>query len=107
MRLADTSDEQIDAWASELMRDMAIRRGVRRVIGDFRTAARLSETDFERVFASGGGTPATIGRSAEGELMLPAVQLYALVPGLRSQVPEARDRLVDYLVANFHDFVYA
>lgn len=106
-RLAETSDEQIDAWASELMRDMAIRRGVRRVIGDFRAATQLSESDFERVFASGGGVPATVGRSADGELMVPAITLYTLVPGLRSQVPDARRRLIDYLVANFHDFVYA
>ena len=34
-RLADQSDEQIDAWAAELMRDVAIRRGVVRVIEDF------------------------------------------------------------------------
>ena len=39
-RLADQSDEQIDAWAAELMRDVAIRRGVVRVIEDFRRAAQ-------------------------------------------------------------------
>ena len=38
-RLAQQSDEQIDAWASELMRDVAIRRGVIRVIEDFRRTA--------------------------------------------------------------------
>jgi hypothetical protein len=106
-RLADQPDEQLDAWAQELMRDMAIRRGVLRVIADFRTAAELSEADFERVFASGGGPPAVIGRDAEGRLMVPAVTLYALVPGLRSQVADARQRLIEYLVENFHDFVYA
>jgi hypothetical protein len=39
--------------------------------------------------------------------MVPAVTLYALVPGLRSQVADARGRLIEYLVENFHDFVYA
>ena len=29
-RLADQPDPQIDSWASELMRDVAIRRGVAR-----------------------------------------------------------------------------
>ena len=40
-RLADQSDEQIDAWAAELMRDVVIRRGVGRVIDDFRSSADL------------------------------------------------------------------
>jgi hypothetical protein len=105
-RLAEQGDEQVDAWAQELLRDMAIRRGVRQVIADFRRATRLSETDIERVFASGDGPPAALGRDAEGHLMVPAITLYALVPGLRSQVPDARDRLIEYLVENFHDFVY-
>jgi hypothetical protein len=105
-RLGEQSDDQIDAWAAELMRDVAIRRGVRRVIADFRTAARLDERGFERVFASGGGPPAVIGRNAEGDLMVPAITLFALVPGIRAQVPDARDRLIEYLVANFEEIVY-
>jgi hypothetical protein len=105
-RLGEQSDDQIDAWAAELMRDVAIRRGVRRVIKDFRTAARLDERGFERVFASGGGPPAVIGRNAEGELMVPAITLFALVPGIRAQVPDGRDRLVEYLVENFEEIVY-
>jgi hypothetical protein len=105
-RLGEQSDEQIDAWAAELMRDVAIRRGVRRVITDFRHAAGLDERAFERVFASGGGPPAVIGRNAEGELMVPAITLFALVPGIRAQVPDGRDRLVAYLVENFEEIVY-
>ena len=31
-RLAARSDDQNDAWAAELMRDITIRRGVRRVV---------------------------------------------------------------------------
>jgi hypothetical protein len=105
-RLAEQSDDQLDAWASELMRDVAIRRGVRKVVADFRRAAGLDESGFERVFASGGGPPASIGRDREGNLMVPAITLFALVPGIRSQVPDGRDRLIEYLVGNFGELVY-
>jgi hypothetical protein len=106
-RLADQSDEQIDAWASELMRDVAIRRGVVKVVDDFRRTSGLDERGFERVFASGGGPPAVIGRDAQGRLMVPAITLFALVPGLHAQLPDARDRLIAYLLANFDEIVYA
>lgn len=105
-RLAEQSDDQIDAWASELMRDVAIRRGVVKVVADFRKAAGLDERSFERVFASGGGPPAVVGRDRDGQLIVPAITLYALVPGIRSQVADGRDRLVEYLVANFGELVY-
>lgn len=106
VRLAEQSDAQIDSWASEMMRDVAIRRGVARVVEDFCAAAKLTEQEFERVFSSGGGPPATVGHDATGRLMVPAVALWALVPGIRSQVPDGRERLIEYLVANFHELVY-
>ena len=105
-RLADQADAQIDGWAQELMRDVAIRRGVVRVVADFQHAAKLTDKEFERVFASGGGPPATLGRDAQGRLMVPAVALWALVPGIRSRVADARQRLIEYLVANFNELVY-
>jgi hypothetical protein len=105
-RLADQSDDQIDAWASELMRDVVIRRGIVKVVEDFRRAAQLDESGFERVFASGGGPPAVIGRDRDGRLVVPTITLYALVPGIRSQVADGRDRLIEYLVANFGELVY-
>lgn len=105
-RLAEQSDEQIDAWAAELMRDVAIRRGVLKVVTDFRRAASLDESGFERVFAAGGGPPASVGRDGDGRLMVPAITLFALVPGIRSQVADGRDRLIEYLVANFGELVY-
>lgn len=105
-RLAEQTDAQIDTWAAEMMRDVAIRRGVVRVVEDFRRSARLSEQEFERVFASGGGPPVTIGKDAQGRLVVPAVALWALVPGIRAQVPDGRERLVEYLVACFHELVY-
>ena len=105
-RLIEQNDEQIDAWAAELMRDVAIRRGVIRVVEDFRGAAGLGEPEFERVFASGGGPPAVVGRDREGRLMVPAITLFALVPGIRSQMADGRDRLIEYLVKNFDELVY-
>jgi hypothetical protein len=105
-RLAGQDDEQIDAWVSELMRDVVIRRGIPKVVEDFRRAARLDERAFERVFASGGGPPAVIGRDANGRLVVPTITLYVLVPGIRAQVPDARDRLIEYLVENFDEIVY-
>jgi hypothetical protein len=105
-RLAEQPDAQIDSWASELMRDIAIRRGVVRAVGDFRRAAGLDEREFERVFASGGGPPDVVGRDAKGQLIVPAITLWALVPGIRAQVRDGRERLIAYLVANFDELVY-
>lgn len=105
-RLAEQSDEQIDSWAGEMMRDVAIRRGVVRVVKDFRAAAKLDEAGFERTFASGGGAPATLGRDRDGNIVVPAIELWCLVPGIRSQVTDGRERLIEYLVANFEELVY-
>jgi len=105
-RLAEQSDEQIDAWVSELMRDLVKRRGIVKVVADFRRSAKLSEPEFERVFASGGGPPAALGRDRGGNLVVPAVALFALVPGLRARVADSRSRLIDYLVSNFGELVY-
>jgi hypothetical protein len=105
-RLGEQPDEQIDAWAQELLRDVAKRRGIVRVVDDFRQAVRLDEREFEHVFASGGGAPATAGRDAAGRLLVPTISLHALVTGLRARASDARARLIDYLVANFDELVY-
>jgi hypothetical protein len=105
-RLDGQEDAQIDAWVAELMRDVVIRRGIVKVVDDFRRATRLSEPEFERVFASGGGAPAAVGHDAQGRLIVPTITLWALVPGLRAQVADARQRLIEYLVANFNELVY-
>ncbi len=105
-RLQEQPDVQLDTWASELVRDVAMRRGVLRVLADFRRATRLSDAELERVFAAGGGPPALLGRDREGRLMVPAITLHCLVTGLRAEVADGRDRLIEYLVANFEELVY-
>jgi hypothetical protein len=105
-RLREQPDEQIDAWSAELMRDVAARRGVVKVVADFKRAARLDDRAFARVYSLGGGVPAVLGRDAEGRIMVPAITLFGLVPGLRSESPDARKLLIEYLVANFDEIVY-
>ena len=105
-RLAEQEDPQVDIWAAELMRDVAKRRGVLRVLADFRTATGLDDRGIERVFASGGGPPAIAGRDAAGRLLIPAIALFNLVPGIRAVDPKGRERLIDYLVENFDELVY-
>ena len=105
-RLGEQSDDQIDTWSAELMRDVAKRRGVIRVLADFRTATGLDDAGIERVFASGGGAPAVVGHDRDGRLMIPAIALFSLVPGIRTETPDGRARLIDYLVENFDELVY-
>ena len=105
-RLQEQSEEQIDAWATELMRDMSIRQGVLPVLAEFRHATHLDDAALRRLFTAGGGAPATIGHTADGQLMVPAISLRHLVPGLRRSLPDARDRLIAYLVGSFEELVY-
>jgi hypothetical protein len=38
--------------------------------------------------------------------MVPAISLHFLVTGVHSQLPDARDRLIRYLVDSFHEIVF-
>ena len=105
-RLQEQSDEQLDRWTAELMRDVVIRRGIVKVVQDFRRATGLDERGFERVFAAGGGPPAAVGRDRDSHLIVPAITLWTLVPGVRSQTTDGRERIIEYLVENFEDLVY-
>jgi len=105
-RLREQTDDQIDAWAAELMRDVAVRRGVVKVVADVQKTAHLDERAFRRVFARGGGAPQVVGKDVQGRLMVPAIALHFLVPGLRAEVPDARERLIAYLVACYDEIVY-
>ena len=105
-RLEEQPDDRIDAWVAELMRDMSIRRGVLRVLADAMSAFGVDEGGLRRIYAAGGGPPATMGRTEDGRVMVPAVALHHLVTGAREQIPDARSRLTRYLVKNFHEIVY-
>ncbi|HUR16637.1 MAG TPA: hypothetical protein VMZ33_05090 [Candidatus Limnocylindrales bacterium] len=105
-RLLEQSDEQVDAWVAELMRDISIRTGVREVLAKLRRALGTDDTGLQRLFATGGGPVATAGRTANGELMVPAISLFYFVIGIRALMPDARDRLISYLVDSFHEIVY-
>lgn len=105
-RLREQPDEQIDAWSAELMRDVAARRGVVKVVADFKRSAHLDDRAFARVYSHGGGAPAMLGRDAEGHVIVPAITLHGLVAGLRGESPDARKLLIEYLVANYNEIVY-
>ena len=106
-RLLEQPDGQVDAWAAEAMRDISIRRGVLAVLHDLQAASGLDERELEKVFAAGGGPPAVVGRDTAGRLMVPAATLHCFVTGFRAIVPGAGEKLVDYLVENFEELVYA
>ena len=91
-RLAEQTDQQLDAWTIELMRDLSIRAGVLLVLDRIRQATSLDDAGITKVFTAGGGAPATIGRTADGQLMVPAISLHFLVPGLRAQSDRAREQ---------------
>ena len=105
-RLDEQPDEQLDAWAIDFVRDVSIRRGVLTVLDSFRKASGLDDRGLERVYSAGGGAPATVGRTVDGRLMVPAISLHFLVPGLRAQSEAARRQLIDLLVSGYHEVVY-
>ncbi len=105
-RLETQTDEQLDSWTAELLRDVARRHGVAKAVADFRKTAHLDDKSLRRVFARGGGAPQSVGLDAAGHLMVPAISLHFLVPGLRAEVTDARQRLISYLVASFEEIVY-
>jgi hypothetical protein len=104
-RLDAQPDERIDAWCAELMRDTSIRHGVLQVLADFRRASGVDDEGLERLYAAGGGPPAALGRTNDGRLMVPATSLHYFVSGSRRLLPEARAKLIDYLVDDFHELV--
>ena len=107
-RLDDQPDDQIDRWVSELMRDVVKRRGIVKVVADFRSAAQaVSEAEFERVFAFGGGAPRTLGRDRGGPPRRARRSACGRsCPGVRELVADSRGRLIEYLVSNFDELVY-
>ena len=62
-RLDEQSDERIDGWAAELMRDTSIRIGVRRVIAELSSAFGTDDAGLRRIYTAGGGPAAAIGKT--------------------------------------------
>lgn len=98
--VAQQSDRQIDGWAADLFRDFALRRGVGTAIGEFCRVAALDASGFQRVFLVGGGPDRVVGIDTAGDLAAPIFELHRAIEGLRRTDPAARDRLIEFLVAN-------
>jgi hypothetical protein len=96
--VAAQSDEQIDTWAADLFMDFAKRRGVGTAIAAFSRAAGLDARGFQRVFLVGGGPDHVVGIDTAGELAAPIFELPKAVAGLRRTDPDARAKLVNFLV---------
>lgn len=94
------SDEQIDRWAGDLFVDFAKRMGVGTAIAAFCEAAGLDQRGFQRAFMVGGGPDHVIGIDTAGALAAPIFELPKAIQGLRRIDPDARARLIDFLVAH-------
>ena len=96
--VAAQSDDQIDTWAADLFMDFAKRKGVGTAIAAFCEVAGLDARGFQRAFLVGGGPDHVIGIDTAGALAAPIFELPKAIRGLRRLDPDARARLVDFLV---------
>jgi hypothetical protein len=94
------SDEQVDTWSSDLFMDFAKRMGVGNAISAFCDAAGIDARGFQRAFLVGGGPDHVVGTDTGGQLAAPIFELPRAVTGLRHVDPQARGKLVDFLVTN-------
>jgi len=97
--VSEQSDKQIDYWAADLFVDFAKRMGVGTAIAAFCAAAGLDERGFQRAFLVGGGPDHVLGIDTAGQLAAPIFELPKAVAGLRNTDPNARQKLIDFLVA--------
>jgi hypothetical protein len=104
--VAAQTDQQIDHWAADLFMDFAKRRGVGTAIAAFQRAAGLDERGFQRVFLVGGGPDHVVGIDTAGDLAAPIFELPKAVIGLRRTDPDARAKLVDFLVGGREVMAY-
>jgi hypothetical protein len=96
--VAAQSDAQVDTWAADLFIDFAKRLGVGTAIEAFCRAAGLDARGFQRVFLVGGGPDHVVGIDTAGSLAAPIFELPKAIAGLRRIAPDARAKLVDFLV---------
>lgn len=92
------SDQQIDTWAADLFIDFAKRIGVGTAIAAFCAVTDLDEKGFQRAFLVGGGPDHTVGIDTAGALAAPIFELPRAIAGLRRTDPDARRKLVAFLV---------
>ena len=93
-------DRQIDTWAADLFIDFAKRIGVGTAIAAFSTAAGVDARGFQRAFLVGGGPDHVVGIDTAGSLAAPIFELPKAVAGLRRVDPDARAKLIDFLVGH-------
>ena len=91
-------DAQVDTWAADLFIDFAKRLGVGTAIAAFSRAAGLDARGFQRAFLVGGGPDHVVGIDTAGSLAAPIFELPKAIAGLRRTDPDARAKLVDFLV---------
>ena len=96
--VAAQDDAQVDTWAADLFMDFAKRLGVGSAIAAFCQAAGLDARGFQRAFLVGGGPDHVVGIDTAGSLAAPIFELPRAIAGLRRIDPEARTKLVDFLV---------
>lgn len=96
--VSEQSADQVATWASDLFIDFAKRFGVGRAVASFCRAAGLDEKGFQRVFLVGGGPDHLVGIDTAGELAAPIFELPRAVAGLRRIDPDARAKLISFLV---------
>ncbi len=91
-------DTQVDTWAADLFIDFAKRMGVGTAIEAFCRATGLDARGFQRAFLVGGGPDHVVGIDTAGSLAAPIFELPKAIAGVRRIDPEARAKLVDFLV---------
>ena len=91
-------DTQVDTWAADLFIDFAKRMGVGTAIEAFCRATGLDARGFQRAFLVGGGPDHVVGIDTAGSLAAPIFELPKAIAGLRRIDPEARAKLIDFLV---------
>jgi len=96
--VVEQDDAQVDTWAADLFIDFAKRLGVGTAIAAFCQAADLDARSFQRAYLVGGGPDHTIGIDTAGALAAPIFELPKAIAGLRRIDPDARAKLVDFLV---------
>jgi hypothetical protein len=91
-------DAQVDTWAADLFIDFAKRLGVGTAITAFCQATALDARGFQRAFLVGGGPDHVVGIDTAGSLAAPIFELPRAIAGVRRTDPDARAKLVNFLV---------